>query len=49
MIFNYLKSPGVLLDEYFLPVDIYLIKDIEIENEEKIRKMVKDILMNKNN
>ena len=47
--FNYLKSPGVILDEYFLPVDIYLIKDIEGENEEKIRKMVKDILMNKHN
>ncbi len=24
--FNYLKSPVVLLDEYYLPVDIHLIK-----------------------
>ena len=47
--FNYLKSPGVLLDEYYLPVDIYLVKEIKGENEEKIRKMVGDILMNKHN
>ena len=47
--FNYMKSPGVLLDEYFLPIDIYLIKEIKKENENEIRKMVDDILMNKHN
>ena len=26
--FNFMKSPGVILDEYFLPVDIFLVKDI---------------------
>ena len=47
--FNYLKSPGVLLDEYYLPVDIYLVKEIKGENEEKIRNMIGDILLNKHN
>ena len=47
--FNYLKSPGVLLDEYYLPVDIYLIKEIEGKNEDKIKKIIEDILMNKHN
>ena len=47
--FNYMKSPGVILDEYYLPVDIYLIKDIIGEKENEIRKMVSDIIMNKHN
>ena len=47
--FNYLKSPGVLLDEFFLPIDIYLVKDIKGENENEIKKMIEDILMNKHN
>ena len=47
--FNYMKSPGVILDEYFLPIDIYLIKEINEENENEIRKMINDILMNKHN
>ena len=47
--FNYLKSPGVLLDEYYLPIDIDLIKEIESEDEEKMKKIIEDILMNKHN
>ena len=38
--FNYLKSPGVLLDEYYLPIDIDLIKEIERENEEKMKEII---------
>ena len=47
--FNYMKSPGVILDEYYLPVDICLIKDMIGEKENEIRKMVSDIIMNKHN
>ena len=47
--FDYMKSPGVFLDEYFLPIDIYLIKDITGEDENKIRKVINDILVNKHN
>ena len=47
--FNYMKSPGVILDEYYLPVDIYLIKDMIGEKEDEIKKMVSDIIMNKHN
>ena len=47
--FNYMKSPGVILDEYYLPVDIYLIKDMIGEKESEIKKMVNDIIMNKHN
>ena len=46
---NYMKSPGVFLDEYYLPIDIYLIKEIKGEDENEIRKMINDILMNKHN
>ena len=46
---KYLKSPGVYIEENFLPIDIYLIKDIIGENEIQIRKMINDILMNKHN
>ena len=37
---KYLKSPGVYIEEYFLPIDIYLIKDIIGENEIQIWKMI---------
>ena len=47
--FNYMKSPGINIDEYFLPIDIYLIKDICGKNEIKIRELVGDILDNKHN
>ena len=47
--FDYMKSPGVFLDEYFLPIDIYLIKEITGEDENKIRKVINDILVNKHN
>ena len=47
--FNYLKSPGVLLDEYYLPIDIDLIKEIESEKAEKMKEIIEDILMNKHN
>ena len=47
--FNYMKSPGVILDEYYLPVDIYLIKEMIGEKENEIKKMVNDIIMNKHN
>ena len=47
--FNYMKSPGVILDEYYLPVDIYLVKNMIGEKEGEIRKMVSDIIKNKHN
>ena len=46
---NYMKSPGINIDECFLPIDIYLIKDICGKNEIKIRELVGDILDNKHN
>ena len=47
--FNFMKSPGVILDEYFLPVDIFLVKDICGNNENNIRILIEDILENKHN
>ena len=47
--FNYMKSPGVILNDFFLPIDIYLIKEIIGENENEMRKIINDILMNKHN
>ena len=47
--FNYMKSPGINIDECFLPIDIYLIKDICGKNEIKIRELIEDILDNKHN
>ena len=47
--FNYMKSPGINIDECFLPIDIYLIKDICGKNGIKIRELVGDILDNKHN
>ena len=47
--FNYMKSPGINIDECFLPIDIYLIKDICGKNEIKIRELIRDILDNKHN
>ena len=47
--FNFMKSPGVILDEYFLPIDIFLVKDICRNNENNIRKLIEDILGNKHN
>ena len=47
--FNYMKSPGIFLDRQFLPVDIYLVKDICRKDENKIKKLIKDILENNHN
>ena len=47
--FNYMKSPGIFIDKYFLPVDIFLVKDICGKDEIKIRKLIRDILENKHN
>ena len=47
--FNYMKSPGINIDECFLPIDIYLIKNICGKNEIKIRELIRDILDNKHN
>ena len=47
--FNYMNSPGIVLDECLLPVDIYLVKDICGKNENKIRELIRDILDNKHN
>ena len=47
--FDYMKSPGVLLSEYYIPIDIYLIKDICGKNENKIEKLIEDLLENKHN
>ena len=47
--FNYMKSPGIFLDKYYLPVDIYLVKDLCGKDEIKIKKLIKDLLENKHN
>ena len=47
--FNFMKSPGIFIDNYLIPVDIYLVKDICGNNEDKIRKLIRDILDNKHN
>ena len=47
--FNYMKSPGIFIDKYFLPVDIFLVKDICGKDEIKIRRLIRDILENKHN
>jgi len=44
-----MKSPGIFIDNYLIPVDIYLVKDICGNNEDKIRILIRDILDNKHN
>ena len=34
---NYMKSPGVIIDKYFLPIDIEIIKDICGNDKEKAK------------
>ena len=47
--FNFMKSPGIIINKDILPIDIEIIKDIAGYNEVKIRNVIKDILMNKHN
>ena len=46
---NYMKSPGVIIDKYFLPIDIEIIKDICGNDKEKIKILINDVLNNKHN
>ena len=47
--FNFMKSPGIILNQDIFPIDIEVIKDITGYNEIKIRNIIKDILTNKHN
>ena len=47
--FNFMKSPGVIINRDILPIDVQVIKDIVGYNEKKIRNVINDILMNKHN
>ena len=47
--FNFMKSPGIIINKDILPVDTCIVKEMAGDNEEKIRKIISDILMNKHN
>ena len=47
--FNYMKSPGIIINKDILPIDVNLIKELVGYNETKIRNLISDILTNKHN
>ena len=47
--FNFMKSPGLRINEDIFPIDLNIIKEISGNNETKIRNIISDILMNKHN
>jgi hypothetical protein len=44
--FNFLKSPGVIINQDIFPIDINIIKEMVGFHEEKIKNLVNDILEN---
>ncbi len=47
--FNFMKSPGIIINKDILPIDVNLIKELVGYNETKIRNLISDILTNKHN
>ena len=47
--FNFMKCIGIFFDKDILPIDIDIIKNLSEHNEEKIRNLISDILLNKHN
>ena len=47
--FNFMKSPGVIINKDILPIDTDIIKYMSENNETKIRNIISDILTNKHN
>ena len=47
--FNYLKSPGIILDNDIIPIDFDIIEEITERDKSKIKKLMNDILENKHN
>ena len=47
--FNFMKSPGVFINQDILPVDINTVMQMAGKNKEKIFKIISDIVLNKHN
>ena len=47
--FNFLKSPGINLTQDVIPIDLEIIREMGLNDEQKIKKIIKDILNNCHN
>jgi serine/threonine protein kinase len=47
--FNFLKSPGIILTQDVIPIDLEIIREMGLNDEQKIKKIIKDILNNCHN
>ena len=47
--FNFMKSPGIIVNKDIFPIDVDIIKEIAGNNKSKIRNIISDILLNKHN
>ena len=47
--FNFMKSPGIVINKDILPIDINIIKEMVGYEETKIRNLINDILINMHN
>ena len=47
--FNFLKSPGINLTQDVIPIDLEIVREMGLNDEQKIKKIIKDILANFHN
>ena len=47
--FNFMKSPGIIINTDILPIDINVVTEMVGYDENKIRNLINDILINKHN
>ena len=47
--YNFMKSPGVSLSKDIIPVDLEVVREMGLNDEKKIKKIIKDILTNSHN
>ena len=47
--FNFLKSPGINLTQDVIPIDLEIVREMGLNDEQKIKKIIKDILTNYHN
>ena len=47
--FNYMKSPGIKLPQDVIPIDLEVVREMGLNDEQKIKKIIKDVLTNSHN
>ena len=47
--FNFMKSPGIFINKDVIPVDLEIVREMGVNDEQKIKKIIKDILTNSHN